>query len=78
MTSIKDKHSKEIAPGQTLRRVVDGKAADAGHEYTVVRYDFKTGGEGADLVADGGFVKELLYPERALEFVVIKDAEKLP
>ncbi len=76
MTLIKDKHSKEIAPGQVLRRVVDGRATNAGHEYIVVQYDFKTGGEGEDLVADGGFVKELLWPERALEFVVIKDAEK--
>ena len=70
---MQDKYGKEIKPGQTLRRIVDAPAAISGTEYTVIQYDWNTGGEGEDLIAECRHKKELLWPERALEFAVIND-----
>lgn len=72
MSAIRDRNAKDIKPGQSLERVVDGKATYVGHKYIVKRYDWQTGGDGEDLIADGGFINELLSPERAKEFVIVE------
>lgn len=74
MKPIRDKSAKEIKADQTLRRVVDGKATYKGHIYKVKQYDFKTNTEGTDLVADGGFIKELLDHDRAKEFEIVDES----
>jgi hypothetical protein len=68
---MNDKNGKPITPGATLKRIVEGRGAPVGYEYTAILYDFY--GDGTEhLVADGGFVKELLTSERAKEFEVIE------
>ena len=63
---MKDSKGTEIKAGQKLIRIVDGMAVDKGYKFKVVEID-------GELVADGGFVKETLYVERAKEFSVIED-----
>lgn len=58
--------------GQTIIRVVEGHgAAQIGQKYQVILYDFNGNGE-KQLVADGGFIKELITPEREKEYAVEK------
>lgn len=68
---MEDVNGKPITAGSRLRRVVAGSVTAVGYEYQTVEYDFSGNGT-AELVADGGFVKELLSSERAKEFEVIK------
>ena len=67
---MKDASGKPITPGATLKRIVENHSAPADHEYTVILYDFYGNGK-EDLVADGGFIKELLDLERAKEYEVL-------
>lgn len=62
---MKDAKGKELTPGQRVKRIVDGKAVDAGYEYDIVIIDDQ-------LAAHGGFLIEYLDVERAKEFEVIK------
>jgi hypothetical protein len=68
--------SMEIKEGQTLKRIVDGRAVGKDHIYRVVKYNFSTGGVGDDLVADGGFIKELITKDRVSEYVVVDDLDQ--
>ena len=68
---MKDVNGIEIQPGDRLRRVVDGAGTGVGYEYEAILYDFDADSSGEDLVADGGFIKELLTPDRAKEFEVL-------
>lgn len=68
---MKDARGKELKPGQTVKRILDGMAVDAGHEYKIVLRPWDE--ETAALIADGGFVKELLNVERAKEFEIISE-----
>lgn len=65
---MKDKNGNEIKVGDQL---VDSK----GVKYTVIQGNFGDSryeeGAGTDLVADSGFKKSLLWPERAKEFEII-------
>jgi hypothetical protein len=75
MKPIRDKNAKDIKPGQTLKRVVDGRATSKGYKYKVIQRDWTTGDpNGEDLVADGGFIKELLDPTISKEFEVIDES----
>lgn len=68
---MKDSKGKELAPGQTVKRTVDGMAVDAGWEYKI---ELRTEEDhSAILVANGGFVREILDPERAKEFEIISE-----
>lgn len=69
-----DKNNKPINPGDTLKRVVEDRGAPVGHEYTAILYDFFDDGT-EYLTADGGHVKELLYPERAKEYEIIDGSD---
>jgi hypothetical protein len=69
--NIRDKNAKDIEPGQTLERIVDGNCAHIGHIYKVIQRDWHSGGEGEDLIASGGFINELITPERAKEYVIV-------
>lgn len=66
---LKDKNGVEFSEGANLKRP-DGRPA------RVIRGDFENGvyGEGPDLIADAGFSKQLLSPERAKEFEVIDES----
>ena len=70
---MKDITGKEIEVGQTLERVVDGAGTQIGHKYVVIQRDWSSGGEGEDLIASGGFINELLWPERAKEFKIVNE-----
>jgi hypothetical protein len=59
--------------GQIIVRIVDGRAVDAGHEYTVVESDIFSSGGAAQLVADGGFIKELITPENEADYMLKED-----
>lgn len=59
---------ERLVVGDKLRRIVEGRGAPIGHIYTIRQYDFPTGGEGTDYIADGGFIKELLSQERLKEY----------
>lgn len=59
----------DFKPGQKLVRIVEGRATSAGHKYIVIEYDFNHDGKPV-LVADGGFIKELLTDENINEFQV--------
>lgn len=65
------KTKNEFKPGDKLERIVEGRGAPAGHCYTVVKGHFMSGGAGDDLIADGGYIRELITPERASEYRVI-------
>jgi hypothetical protein len=69
---LRDKNAKDIEPGQTLRRLVDHQAAYKGQRYIVKQYNWHTGGEGEDLIADTGFIKELLNPVLSKDFEIIE------
>ena len=72
---MKDSKGQQIKEGQTLKRIVDGMAVDAGHEYTVILRKWNDTDDTAALIADGGFVKEMLSVELAKEFEVTKTNE---
>ena len=67
---MQDAKGKEIKAGQTLRRIVDGRAVDTGFIYRVIsrKWDDE---QSESLVADGGFVQELITPDRAKEYEVV-------
>lgn len=67
---MNDINGRLITPGSKFKRVVDGRVTHIGHEYTAILSKFSS--DEQELVADGGFVKELLTPERAKEFEVIE------
>jgi hypothetical protein len=71
--NIRDKNAKDIEPGQTLRRITVGNCTQVGHRYTVKQRNWKDGGEGKDLIADGGFINELITPERSKEYEIITE-----
>ena len=68
---MKDAKGKTIEPGQTLKRIVEAPATKIGQTFNVLQYNWTDGGEGEDLVADGGYIKLLLWPERAKEFEIV-------
>lgn len=68
---MNDAHGKEIQPGQTLKRLKESSGTRIGQTYKVILMDWHDGGEGEDLVADGGYIKQLLWPERAREFEIV-------
>jgi hypothetical protein len=65
---MKDIGGREIQEGTKLERAVDGKAAATGHKYLVIKRMWSDDDPVASLVADGGFVSELLNMEVAKEF----------
>lgn len=68
---MNDAKNNPITKGARLRRIIDDRAAYVGHEYTVVERVWHEGDTGPSLVADGGFISELLSPERCKEYEVI-------
>ena len=62
--------------GQTIIRVIEGRGAPIGHKYHVILYDFNGNGK-KQLVADGGYIKELITPEREKEYAVEESIENL-
>lgn len=55
--------------GQKIIRIVDGRAVNAGYEYKVVESDTFSAGN-PQVVADGGFVIELLTQESEREYAL--------
>ena len=69
---MKDANGVHIEPGQTLERIIQTSAATVGHRYTVLQRNWHADDEeGEDLIADGGFIKELITPDRAKEYKVV-------
>lgn len=67
-----DSQGTQIKPGDTLERVVDGKAVYKGQKYTVVQRKWNEDDEHESLVAETEFINELLWPGRALEYRVVQ------
>ena len=65
---MNDATGKEIEPGMKL-------LDEEGVKYVVINGDFNKGeyGEGPDLIADAGYMKSLLWPERAKLFRIIEE-----
>lgn len=72
LSYMKDANGTEIKIGDDLERIVDGIPNKAGYKYTVIGMDWETEEPGTELVADGGFIKELITNTRALEYKVIQ------
>lgn len=71
--NLRDIDGVPIKAGQKLVRAVDGQGTDTGYEYEVIEEKFSGSSKKPSLIADGGFIQELLYPERAVEFRVINE-----
>lgn len=70
---MKDTNGTEIKEGQTLRRIIDSGGGRKGQTYTVVLKKWSEEDEQHSLVADGGFIKELLsVRDTAEEYEVIQ------
>lgn len=67
---MKDAKGNVIEAGVTLRRVIDGRAVYAGQQYTVIARLWDDDDQAESLIADAGFIRELITPERALEYEV--------
>lgn len=67
--TFKDKNGKEFGEGDSIKNS-DGRV------FKVIKGDFENGkyGEGPDLIADAGFSRQLLWPERAKEFELVVDS----
>jgi hypothetical protein len=57
--------------GDTIERIVESRGANVGYKYKVIEYDFWSN-EKLVLVADGGYIKELLSADRAKEYKKIE------
>lgn len=68
---MKDVSGNELIHGQTVERVVASRATYVGHKYTVVSRKWDQEDADDSLVADGGFIQELLTVERSKEFKII-------
>lgn len=74
---MKDHKGKELTDGQTAKRVVSISVMDVSSKrnlYAIRSRLWHEGDAEPSLVADAGFVTELLTPERAKEFEIIEGA----
>lgn len=55
--------------GDTIERIVESRGANVGYKYKVTEYDFWGNGK-LVLVADGGYIKELITEDREAEYEV--------
>lgn len=68
---MRDANEKLLEPGQTLKRVIAGRATPIGWKYKLIRRKWNEEDPEESLIADGGFIKELLNPKRAEEFEIV-------
>jgi len=64
----------EFKVGDTIERIVESRGANVGYRYKVIEYDFWGNGE-LVLVADGGYIKELLSADRAKEYNAVASSQ---
>lgn len=68
---MQDAKGTQIKAGQTLRRIVDSKAVYIGLVYTVISRKWDEEDKTESLVADGGYICELITKDRAKEYEVV-------